>query len=274
MIYKEYPIKVEGSNDNAHLTTYLITHSEEIRYDKRPLIIICPGGGYSWVSEREAEMLALQWTAFGYHAAVLYYSVEPAVYPTALLELATAVKMMKENAKEWHIDADKILVEGSSAGGHLAASYGMFWSRSFIAQKLNTSSEMLRPAGMILNYPVITSGKYAHDDSFHSLLAGDYDKLKDEMSLENQVGADTPPAFIWHTNEDGLVPAENSLLLALAMRKQRIPVELHLYAKGGHGLSLADERTNGMDGFGNVKECQSWMTLADTWLKEVILQIP
>lgn len=271
MIYKEYPIKVEGSTDKAYLSVYLISHSEEINIRKRPLIIICPGGGYCFVSEREAEMLALQWLALGYHAAVLYYSVEPAVYPTALLELATSVKMMKEHAEEWHIDADKILVEGSSAGGHLAASYGMFWNRKFIAEKLGTSSEMLRPAGMILNYPVITSGEYAHDDSFRSLLAGNYEEMKAEMSLENQVSADTPPAFIWHTNEDGLVPAENSLMLALAMRKQGIPVELHLYAKGGHGLSLSDERTNGMDGFGNVKECQSWMALADTWMKEVIL---
>ena len=271
MIYKEYPIKVEGSTDKAYLSVYLISHSEEINIRKRPLIIVCPGGGYCFVSEREAEMLALQWLALGYHAAVLYYSVEPAVYPTALLELATAVKMMKEHAEEWHIDTDKILVEGSSAGGHLAASYGMFWNRKFIAEKLGTSSEMLRPAGMILNYPVITSGEYAHDDSFRSLLAKDYDNKKEEMSLENQVSADTPPAFIWHTNEDGLVPAENSLMLALAMRKQGIPVELHLYAKGGHGLSLSDERTNGMDGFGNVKECQSWMMLADTWMKEVIL---
>lgn len=271
MIYKEYPIKTEGSTDKAHLSIYLISHSEEINIQQRPLIIICPGGGYSWVSEREAEMLALQWLAHGYHAAVLYYSVEPAVYPTALLELAVSVKMMKENAKEWHIDADKILVEGSSAGGHLAASYGMFWNKEFIAKKLDTTLEMLRPAGMILNYPVITSGKYAHEDSFRSLLAEEYDKMKEVMSLENQVSADTPPAFIWHTNEDGLVPAENSLLLALAMRKQGISVELHLFAKGGHGLSLSDERTNGMDGNGNVKECQSWMTLADTWIREVIL---
>lgn len=271
MIYKEYPIRAEGSTDKAYLRVYLISDTEEINIRKRPLIIICPGGGYSWVSEREGEMLALQWLAYGYHAAVLYYSVEPAVYPTALLELAASVKMMKENAEDWHIDADKILIEGSSAGGHLAASYGVFWNKEFIANKLNTSSAMLRPAGMILNYPVITSGEYAHEDSFRALLAGEYDKLKDEMSLENQVSVDTPPAFIWHTNEDGLVPAENSLLFALAMRKQGIPVELHLYAKGGHGLSLADERTNGQDGLGNVKECQSWMTLADTWLREVIL---
>lgn len=271
MICKEYPIQVEGSTKQAVLTTYLISHSEQVRTQKRPLIIICPGGGYSFVSDREAEMFALQWTAYGYHAAVLRYSVAPATYPTALLELATVVKMMKEHADEWHIAADKILIEGSSAGGHLVASYGMFWNGPFLAGKLGVPSEMLRPAGMILNYPVITSGEYAHRDSFLQLLAENYEEMKDEMSLEHQVNADTPPAFIWHTNEDKSVPAENSLLLALAMRKKNIPVELHLYAKGGHGLGLADERTAGREGSQIEPECQSWMALANTWMKEVIL---
>lgn len=271
MIYKEYPIHVEGSTGKTKLVTYLISHSEEIDIQNRPLIIVCPGGGYSFLSEREGEILALQWTACGYHAAVLYYSVETAKYPTALLELAAAVKMIKENAGEWHVAPDKIIVEGSSAGGHLAASYGMFWSRPFLMEKTGASLEMLRPAGMILNYPVITSGEYAHEDSFRYLLGERYEELKDELSLECQVSADTPPAFIWHTNEDGLVPAENSLLLALAMRKHDIPVELHLYTAGGHGLSLADERTIGAGGYGVEKECQSWMMLASEWIKEVII---
>ena len=271
MIYKEIPIQVKGSTPDAKLCTYLISHSNEINVKKRHLIIICPGGGYCFLSDREAEMFALQWNAYGYHAAVLYYSIEPATYPAALLELATSVKLMREHAEEWHIDADKIIVEGSSAGGHLAANYGMFWNREFISKELGVPSETLRPAGMILNYPVITSGPYAHEDSFRKLLQERYDEMKEELSLENQVSADTPPAFIWSTHEDGLVPAENSLLLALAMRRQHIPVELHLYAKGGHGLGLADERTCDAGGYGIEKECQSWVSLANTWLREVIL---
>ncbi len=148
----------------------------------------------------------------------------------------------------------------------------MFWKKDFLAEKLGVSSEMLRPAGMILNYPVITSGEYAHDDSFRKLLGERYTEMKDQLSLENQVNADTPPAFIWTTNEDRSVPAENSLLLALAMRRQNIPVELHMYTKGGHGLALADERTMHADGSCIEKECQSWMMLAHTWIQEVILK--
>ena len=272
MIYKEYPIRVEGSTEQAKMTTYLISHSEAMRIQERPLIIICPGGGYRYVSDREGEMVALQWNAYGYHAVVLRYSVAPAVYPTALIELATVMKMVREHSAEWHVMADKILVEGSSAGGHLAASYGMFWKKPFLAEKVGLPSEELRPAGMILHYPVITSGEYAHRDSFRMLLGEKYEELKEEVSLEHQVSKDTPPTFLWHTNEDGSVPAENSLLLALAMRRHNVPVELHMYAKGGHGLALADERTMCADGSGTEKECTSWVALAETWLREVVLQ--
>lgn len=272
MIYQEYPIPSGNEASQAVLTTYLLSQYDEIGQEKRPLIIICPGGGYAFLSNREAEMFALQWASYGYHAAVLRYSVAPAAYPTALLELAGAVSMIKEHAKEWYVDPDKILIEGSSAGGHLAANYGMFWNKGFLAEKLGVSSEALRPAGMILNYPVITSGEYAHEDSFRQLLGERYEEMKDQLSLEHQVNADMPPAFIWHTDEDRSVPAENSLLLALAMRRQRIPVELHLYAKGGHGLALADKRTMHADGSGIEKECQSWMMLANTWIQEVILK--
>lgn len=272
MICETYEICAEGSGDLAKLTTYLISHSESIAMKRRPLILICPGGGYTHVSDREGEMFALQWNAYGFHAAVLRYSVAPAVYPTALLELGKAMLIIKEHAKEWDIDSDKIILEGSSAGGHLAASFGMFWKRPFLAEKLGTDSQMLQPAGMILNYPVISSGAYAHDDSFRNLLGDQYEEMKEEMSLENQVSADTPPAFLWHTNEDKAVPAENSLLLALEMRKHNIPVELHLYAKGGHGLALADERTMDRDGGAIEVECQSWVELAYRWIKEVILK--
>lgn len=272
MICETYEIRAEGSGDQAKLTTYLISYSESIAMKRRPLILICPGGGYHFVSDREAEMFALQWNAYGFHAAVLRYSVAPAVYPAALLELGKAMLMIKEHAKEWDIDPDKIILEGSSAGGHLAASFGMFWKRPFLAEKLGTDSKMLRPAGMILNYPVISSGAYAHGDSFRNLLGDRYEEMKEEMSLENQVSADTPPTFLWHTNEDKSVPAENSLLLAMEMRKHHIPVELHLYAKGGHGLALADERTMGREGNGVEPECCSWMELAYCWVKEVILK--
>ena len=269
MIYKRLEIKGEGSEDYAHADTYLISHSDEISIKKRPMVIICPGGGYCFTSEREAEMFALRWNSYGYQAIVLWYSYRPAVYPAALLELARTVKLARENAAQWDVDPEQIFVQGSSAGGHLAASYGMFWNRGFLEKALNADAGQLRPNGMILNYPVITSGEFAHRESFEDLLGEQYDQLVETMSLENQVSEDTPPAFVWHTNQDGLVPAENSLLLALAMRKAGRPVELHMYMKGDHGLGLASELTKDREGGAVEPSCQCWFELAWRWTKEL-----
>lgn len=272
MIHETIFLKEEGSLEKSCIRTYLIEDSPEIKIKKRPVVVVCPGGGYSYLSDREGEILALQYNAMGFHAVVLKYSVDPARYPTALLEMGRTVMLLRQKAEEWHIDKDKIIVSGASAGGHLAASYGMFWTEDIIRDKLTgkpCDREVLRPNGMILHYPVITSGEYAHRDSFRFLLGDKYDLLVDKMSLENQVNKDTPPAFIWHTFEDGLVPVENSLLLVSAMRKERIPVEFHMYPKGGHGLSLATELTQTPEGNEVVTCCQSWIDLVKTWIKEL-----
>lgn len=270
MLHEKIKLQAAGSETYACAETYLISYSEEIGIGKRPLVLICPGGGYCFTSEREAEMFALKWNSYGYHAIVVWYSVKPAVYPTALLELSQVMRLAQEKAEEWQIDTKKIFVQGSSAGGHLAASYGMFWNREFLAKETGLCSEKLRPLGMILNYPVITSGEYAHKESFENLLADAYEEKKEELSLEKQVSENTPPAFIWTTDEDGLVPAENSLLLALAMRAKKIPVELHMYMKGGHGLALASELTMGKGGECVEPSCQSWFELAYRWTQELL----
>lgn len=131
--------------------------------------------------------MAMQYFAMGYQTVVLKYSIAPAVYPAALTEVARTVLTLRENAEKWHIDADHIVVIGSSAGGHLAASYGMFWSEDWLWEGMGLTEaqkELLRPQGMILNYPVITSGKFAHRDSFKNLLGDRYDELVEKMSLE------------------------------------------------------------------------------------------
>ncbi|MBQ9141051.1 MAG: alpha/beta hydrolase [Lachnospiraceae bacterium] len=267
MLHETYPIRVEGSAPDAKLITYIQEYSPAMKMNIRPLILICPGGGYGYTSDREAESMALQFLAMGYHAAVLRYSCAPAQYPTALLELASSVKLIREHAKEWNIAEDKIVVQGCSAGGHLAASFGTFWHEDFIAQTLQIKDkEILRPNGMVLCYPVITSGEYAHRGSFNNLL-GDRQELLEKMSLEKQVNENTPQAFIWHTFEDGSVPVENSLLLVGAMRKAGIPVEFHLYPHGGHGLGLATKLTETEDGRAVQPECASWIGLAHTWLE-------
>lgn len=272
MIHLTFQIQENGSLPDTKLVTYIQDHSDSIGIEKRPLILVCPGGGYQYTSEREGEAIALQFLAMGYHAAVLYYSCAPAVYPAALLEVASSIALIRRNAVEWHVDPDKIVVEGCSAGGHLAASYGMFWKEDIIARGVGldgSDREILRPNAMILCYPVITSGEFAHKDSFRNLLGDRLEELEDKMSLENQVNEDTPRAFVWHTYEDQAVPVENSLLLVSALRRAGIPSEFHMYPRGSHGLALANHLTATPEGAAVQAECQSWIGLVHTWLEHL-----
>ena len=270
MVHKKIRITAEGTKADAQLYTYFLDNSRQFHVDeKRPVVLICPGGGYAFLSDREAEIVAVQFLAQGFHAAVLRYSCAPAEYPAALTEVAASVLFLREHAEEYYIDADKIVVMGFSAGGHLAASFGCFWTESFLCSALKTQREMLRPNGLILCYPVITSGEFAHRDSFVHLLGSQYEQLVDQMSLENQVNEDVPKTFIWHTFMDEGVPVENSLLFVAALRKKKIPTEFHMYPVGGHGLSLANSLTNSEDGNSYQEECQSWLPMACMWLRHL-----
>ena len=270
MIHEKLEIQLKNSEFKANLFTYLLDNSLEIDPNrKRPVVLICPGGGYTMTSDREAEALAVKFLAMGYHAAVLRYSVAPARFPEALLQLATAVVLIRENAEKWHIDENKIVVQGSSAGGHLAASLGVFWNKSFVAEALETDSEKFRPNGLMLSYPVITSGEKAHQGSFENVLGEQYadEQKRRFLSLEYHVSKDTPPTFLWHTAPDDVVPVENSLLFFQALHALNIPAELHIYPIGGHGLGLATSETATPDGYGIQAECESWITLAGEWMK-------
>jgi acetyl esterase/lipase len=269
MLYET--INIEVNQCVGTLTTYILDNSVEIDQDRtRPLVIVCPGGGYRFVSDREAEPIAVQLNAMGFHAAILRYTVYPAMFPIAITQLAKAVACVRENAAKWHVQSDKIIVAGFSAGGHLAASLGTLWNEAFLEEMMQMPKENYRPNGLILSYPVITSGEFAHRDSFVALLQERYDELIHSMSLENLVTENTPPAFLWHTFEDGLVPVENSLFFAKSLNAKKIPFELHVYPKGGHGLSLATEETRSMYDKGPLQsECQNWITMAGNWIRNL-----
>lgn len=233
---------------------------------KRGAVLICPGGGYGYTSEREAEPIALEFNAAGFHAFVLHYSVAPRKHPQPLLDVSRSIRLIREHAEEWNIVKDKIAVCGFSAGGHVAASLGVHWDKPFLQDGYDDQAETNRPDALILSYPVISSGEHAHRDSFNNLLGGEPEaSLLAEMSLEEQVNEKTPPAFIWHTFEDQLVPVENSLLFAQAMRRQGIPFELHIYPEGPHGLSLATKLTATNEEQINP-HVATWMDLCIQWL--------
>lgn len=307
MIQQILDIKNKDSKEYAKATTYILDTPEGLYIKKRPLVIVCPGGGYEDLSFREGEPIALKFNSMGFHAIVVSYSLAPATFPTALLEVAKTVLIAHEKANEWKIDTSKIFVAGFSAGGHLAASYGVFWNRDFVTDAMSSevmnvmsSSCMdgdnklqdqtnllshLKIAGMILAYPVITSGEFAHKNSFECLLGIKKDSLNldnsnvdeetrqrlNDVSLEKQVTKDTVPAFIWTTFEDGLVPAENSLLMAMALKEKNIPVEFHMYPRGGHGLALGNVLTNTSDGYTQMDEVSNWIEMAGRFIENTSL---
>ncbi len=265
---EQIKIQVKGSAKECRLETYILGDVlDGVRNRKTPLVLICPGGAYAMTSNREAEPIALQFTSMGYQAAVLRYSCAPATYPTSLCEVAQSVKIIREHAEEWNVDTEKIIVMGFSAGGHLAASYGVFWNEPWLAEKIQCETSFLEPNGLVLCYPVISSkDEIAHQGSIKNLLGESYEELKEQMSLEDRVGKQTPKTFLWHTFTDEVVPFWNSFRFVEALGKEGIPVEYHLYPKGGHGLSLAKEQTAGVDGRGVEKGCQSWFALLQDWM--------
>jgi len=271
MRYEIYDCRNKNSNDNVNLKLYLLDFSPEIKIKTRPIVIICPGGGYAFTSDREAEIIAMQFLSMGYHAAVLRYSVAPAVFPTAFLELAKSVIYIREKADDFYINPDQIILCGFSAGGHLAASYSVFWNRNDLAGQAGADNiDILKPNALILGYPVITSGEFAHDDSFRNLLAGEYETKKSDVSLECFVGRQVPRCFIWHTYEDRLVPVQNSMLFVDQLIKNNIPVEFHLFEKGGHGLALANRLTVTPQGNEIEPAAAQWINLVHVWIEGFI----
>lgn len=254
----------------ALLSGNLISDSGEwdvMNNKSRPCMLVCPGGGYSTVAWHEGEPIALSFSANGFQTFVLTYSVSPMKFPGALLELAQAVAHIRLHAKEYRIDPNRIYVCGFSAGGHLAASLGVYWNEAFITRFLGNGGYYngeTKPNGLLLGYPVISSdAEFGHIGSVRALFdtqAPTNEELL-SFSLEKQVSALTPPTFLWHTADDDSVDVQNSLAFASALHQAEIPFELHIYPKGPHGISLASEVTALHLGM-VVPACQSWITMA------------
>lgn len=269
-------VMIETKNTEAELTLYLLDNFPAIDMERtRPTILICPGGAYTIVSDREGEPIAMQMLAQGFHAAVLRYNVAPTRFPNALAEAASSIAYLRENAKELGVDPEKIIMAGFSAAGHLTASLGVFWQEEWLKEYTGYAPEQVKPNGLILSYPVITSGEHAHGGSFKQLLGEDAtEEQRDYVSVEKRVTEQVPPCFIWHTMADPAVPVENSLMFASALRKVGVKFELHIFPQGAHGLALATEETLAY-GYGNVNlktqlrpECAEWIRLAARFVKE------
>ena len=194
-------------------------------------VVICPGGGYGNLSmDKEGSQIAAWLNARGIAGFVLKYRLGPRYHhPAPLDDAHQALRYVRAQAAEFHIQPDRVGIWGFSAGGHLA---------STAATHFDTGA---RPDFAILAYPVITlEPPYAHQGSRRNLLGEEPNpKLVHNLSNETQVTAETPPTFLFHTSGDKGVPAENSVLFYLALRKAGVPAEMHIYERGNHGVGLA-----------------------------------
>lgn len=230
------------------LTGYLLSASHEMPNAKtRPAILIMPGGAYRNCSDREAEPVAMAFLAKGFHAFVLRYSLNGnATFPAPLHDAEEALNMIRQHSGEWGIDSEKIAVCGFSAGGHLAAAVG--------------TMGRVRPNAIILGYPCI--------------LASDSPIFPHAIPSVDHVDDQTPPAFIFHTSNDSLVPVKNALAFASAMERMNLPFELHVFADGVHGLSLGIPSTSGgLQSMVN-EEVSTWFELCCSWIRKVFGEFP
>lgn len=258
------------------LTTYIHEPFEELQITSRRAIIVCPGGGYRFLSDRESEPVAFQYLAAGLNVFILRYSIcEKAQNYAPLIEAALAVKHIREHAEEYFVDPNYVFITGFSAGGHCAAMCGTLWNHPAVREALGIDrgeapEGINKPTATVLCYPVITANEYAHRGSIDTLCGCPSlgTEIAKEYSLELHVDKTTSPAFIWHTFNDGAVPIQNTLLYVSAMAAAGVPFEYHVYPDGVHGLSIANRETFVGQAALDNPVCAGWLKEAIRYVKE------
>ncbi len=264
---KAFPRLGNESGDPV-LTIYLPDNLVEMgrQNQKRPCLLICPGGAYAYCSQREAEPIGLHFLPAGYNVFILNYSVAPNRFPTQLREAAAAMELIHSHAGDWHCDVNRIAIMGFSAGGHLAAHYANCYDWPEVREIFPKSKPV---QASILCYPVISAdSSVSHMGSFENLLG--HSPLTPveakRFSCNLQVTDHSPPAFLWHSATDEAVPVMNSLLYAQALANCKVPFTLHIYSAGSHGLATADEETNEYIEPA-VRQAADWIDSAKKWLR-------
>jgi len=254
------------------LEAYIHQYHDELCISKRKAIIICPGGGYQFLSEREAEPIALAYMAAGLNAFVLRYSIkEKASNCAPLIQACLAIKYIREHCDELYVDPEYVFITGFSAGGHLSAWTGCMWHSPKVTAHIgNADPSICKPTATVLCYPVITADPtYRHTGSIQVLNGMQLDEEGlSEFSLENRVDERTSPAFIWHTAPDAGVPVKNSILYAEKLSEFNIPFELHIFPVGGHGLALCNKETWSCNPGLVYPYVEQWIDMAINWVTE------
>ena len=270
---------------------YVPRVSREIEPEiRRPAIVVCPGGGYEFCSEREAEPIALRFLTEGFNVFVVWYRVGARegdekrehdaaawyhkapehTFPLPQHDAASVIAHVRTHAEKYHTDPDRIAILGFSAGGHLAASVSGLWHHAEIWQELGLAPQDVRPNAAVLCYPVIAHDQDAHRGSFVHLSGCEDIAEHAKLDNLNWVTENYPPTFLWHTFTDETVPVQNSLRMSLALAQAGVLTEMHIFPYGRHGLSLANAMCrNPQDLTLQQDECTVWPALAARFLKNL-----
>lgn len=260
--------RITLSSNGAHLDAYI-----EESQSSRDGILIIPGGGYYDVCEsREGSPIAKAFLNSGINAFVLTYNAGNDVrFPSHLKDAALAMKYIKDNAKSLFVNPERIFVLGFSAGAHLAGTLSVMHKEA--EDMLGITRGLARPAATVYCYPVVSAYQPTHSGSFYYLTGKNpedmNDSEKDKYSIEKRVNSDTPPAFIWHTVDDQVVPVYGSLKLLNSYINAGVTVSAHIYPTGPHGMALANSVTSDKNPDWENKLVAGWFDYAVDFLKTV-----
>ncbi|MEM9410936.1 MAG: alpha/beta hydrolase [Planctomycetota bacterium] len=228
---------------------------------KRPAVMICPGGGYGHLAmDHEGKQIAKWFNSLGIDAFILKYRLGKHGYrhPVMFNDAQRGLRLIRSQSERWEIDPEKIGVMGFSAGGHLASTLATHFELGDQLAEDPVEQVSGRPDFLVLGYPVISMDEYTHWGSRRNLLGANASQaLIKELSNHQQIKENSPPTFLFHTDQDKAVPAENSVLFYLGLRKKGIPAELHIYERGSHGVGFAK----------NNPVLSSWKDRLRDWLK-------
>lgn len=249
-------IKNEENKNCCTIDAYMVEDElDEVKI--RGAMIILPGGGYGLCSSSEGEKMARWLNFFGINAFVVKYRVAPYKHPAPIIDAKRAIRYVRYNAEKFNIDPNKVGVIGFSAGGHLAGCVAEFFDKFETDVQDEIDKVCAKPNLVVLSYPVVSLCEdYAHQGSAQNLVGEDME-LRKMLSLEKNVREDMPEMFMWHTLEDSLVSAINTLQFGIALKEKNVPYSLHIFKKGEHGCVLAE----------NVEETKQWTDCLKMLLK-------
>ena len=268
MFYKEVLLKdIEPklSSSNAKLRIYISDRNEAVTL--KPGLIVCPGGGYSYCSPREAEPIAFRFLSEGFNCFILDYTCNQK-YPTPHLEVAAVMNYLRNHEEEFDLIPNSLSLIGFSAGGHLVASYGYLYPE--LAKELDYEPSRIRPRAVLLGYPVTVLNEFTHQGTMDIICGGD-DSLKEKLTVITHVNKDYPPTFAWATKDDEMVPVVNTTSLEEALEKNGVKHQCLVFESGYHGASLDNRFVYARNVITEkMKDIRDWASLAADFIFDVI----